>query len=91
MAFAPVPGRRVPVGREHVQRGGDERALPDVLQPYTQALFAQIVQKSACNRLHDVQQRLARWPLMTRDRIGCDKFPLIQDFMAKIFGTSERR
>jgi hypothetical protein len=39
--------------------------LHDVLQRYTQALFNQIAQTSACNRLYSIEERLCRWLLMT--------------------------
>ena len=46
------------------------RALQDALYRYTYALMAQISQTAACNRFHESEARLARWLLMTRDRVG---------------------
>ena len=54
---------------------------------YTQALVAQISQNVACNRLHDINRRLARWLLEVRDRITQDKFPLTHEFIAEMLGT----
>jgi len=48
---------------------------------YTRALMTQIAQTAACNRFHVVQARLARWLLMTRDRVGSDEFRLTHAFL----------
>jgi CRP-like cAMP-binding protein len=61
-------------------------ALQQALYRYTYALMAQISQTAACNRFHDAGERLARWLLMTRDRIGADEFSLTQQFMAHMLG-----
>jgi CRP-like cAMP-binding protein len=61
-------------------------ALQQALYRYTYALMAQISQTAACNRFHDAAQRLARWLLMTRDRIGADDFLLTQEFLAHMLG-----
>jgi CRP-like cAMP-binding protein len=57
------------------------------LQRYTMTLFAQVAQSSACNRLHPVEQRCARWLLLTHDRVSSDQFPLTQDFLAQMLGV----
>jgi len=62
-------------------------ALQQVLYRYTFALMAQISQTAACNRFHDAEQRLARWLLMTRDRVGSDHFELTQEFLAHMLGV----
>ena len=62
------------------------RALQDALYRYTYALMAQISQTAACNRFHDAEARLARWLLMTRDRVASDDFPLTQEFLAHMLG-----
>jgi CRP-like cAMP-binding protein len=61
-------------------------ALQQALYRYTYALMAQISQTAACNRFHDTSQRLARWLLMTRDRVGADEFALTQEFLAHMLG-----
>jgi CRP-like cAMP-binding protein len=61
-------------------------ALQQALYRYTYALMAQISQTAACNRFHDAEQRLARWLLMTRDRVGTDEFALTQQFLAHMLG-----
>ncbi len=47
----------------------------------------QIAQTAACNRLHDIQQRLSRWLLMTQDRVGTGLLPITHDFIATMMGT----
>jgi CRP-like cAMP-binding protein len=54
------------------------------LNSYLYCLMAQITQTAACNRLHSVRQRLARWLLMTQDRMQSDKFYLTQEFLAQM-------
>ena len=61
-------------------------ALQDALYRYTYALMAQISQTAACNRFHDTEARLARWLLMTRDRVGSDEFLLTHAFLAHMLG-----
>src|ERR1700681_3859185 len=47
----------------------------------------QVSQTAACNRLHDIQQRLARWLLMTQDRVNLGVLPITHDFIATMMGT----
>lgn len=61
--------------------------LQKQLQRYAQLLGVQVTQVAACNRLHDVDERLARWLLMTKDRVGINELPLTQEFMAQMLGT----
>jgi CRP-like cAMP-binding protein len=57
------------------------------LNRYGQLLAVQVTQIAACNRLHEVNERLARWLLMTQDRIGSHDLPLTQEFLAQMLGT----
>lgn len=57
------------------------------LQRFAQQLAMQSTQIAACNRLHDVEERLARWLLMSQDRIGSNKLPLTQEFLGQMLGT----
>jgi len=47
----------------------------------------QVAQIAACNRLHEIEQRLARWLLMCQDRVDSELLPLTHDFMAQMLGT----
>ncbi len=57
------------------------------LQRFAMVLGMQSTQLAACNRLHDVVERLARWLLMSQDRIGGTILPLTQEFLAQMLGT----
>ena len=52
-----------------------------------QALLAQSQQSVACNASHSVEERLARWLLMTQDRVHEATFPLTQEFIAQMLGV----
>jgi len=47
----------------------------------------QVAQLAACNRLHEIDQRLARWLLMCQDRVDSQLLPLTHDFLAQMLGT----
>ena len=61
--------------------------LRQALFRYTYALMAQISQTAACNRFHEAEQRLARWLLMTRERVGSNEFPMTHEFLAHMLGV----
>jgi CRP-like cAMP-binding protein len=69
--------------REEVKEG----SLHQLMHRYSHSLLTQISQSSACNRFHMVDARLARWLLMSRDRLGRDEFRLTQDFMSNMLGV----
>lgn len=93
-------------GQAFCQIGGDVLQLPApkfrqaiessptlvrMLHLYSQALFTLIAQSSACNRLHNMQQRCARWLLLCHDRVGADsgvnQFPLTHQFLSQMLGV----
>jgi CRP-like cAMP-binding protein len=57
------------------------------LRRYTHGLMAQITQTAACNRFHVVDARLARWLLMTRDRLSSGQFRLTHEFLSHMLGV----
>ncbi len=61
--------------------------LRDILQRYTQAMFMLVAQSVACNRVHNISQRCARWLLTTQDRVGTNEFPLTQEFLSEMLGV----
>lgn len=67
-----------------VARDADLRGL---LSRYTQVLIGQMAQGGACNRLHSLDERCARWLLQTADAVGSDTFALTQEFLASMLGV----
>ncbi|MBV8884409.1 MAG: Crp/Fnr family transcriptional regulator [Chroococcidiopsidaceae cyanobacterium CP_BM_RX_35] len=65
-------------------RGG---ILQSLLMRYTHALLTQLSQTVACNRLHTVEERLARWLLTISDCIQSAQFPLTQEFITQMLGV----
>jgi CRP-like cAMP-binding protein len=57
------------------------------LQRYTHSLLTQITQSAVCNQFHSVEARLARWLLMTHDRIASDEFRLTQEFLSNMLAV----
>jgi signal transduction histidine kinase len=62
-------------------------SLRGVFDRYTEARLIQFAQTAACNRLHSVEARLARWLLEIADRVDAEYFRLSQDFMAQMLGV----
>jgi CRP-like cAMP-binding protein len=58
-----------------------------MLSRYVAIRGMQVAQTAACNRLHDIGQRLARWLLMTQDRVDSASLPITHDFLATMLGT----
>lgn len=83
-----IPGEAVKVPAQPLLEAFDtNKRVRDVLLRYTQALIAQISQNAACNRVHDVRQRYARWLLEVRDRIQSEDLRLTQEFAAEMLGV----
>lgn len=87
-AMVQVPGAAFAVRmdplEEEVERSG---SLREMLDRYTFALMSQVGQSAACNRLHPVEQRTARWLLFTHDRVGQDEFPMTHQFLSEMLGV----
>jgi CRP-like cAMP-binding protein len=71
--------------RAEMERRG---AFHELMTRYMHAHVGLIMQSTACNAMHTVEQRLARWLLMAHDRVGLDDFPLTQEFVAMMLGVS---
>jgi CRP-like cAMP-binding protein len=65
----------------------ESKLFRDLVNRYLQAYINMLGQFTACNRLHSVYERAARWILMTQDRVGEDTFPLTQEFLATMLGS----
>jgi CRP-like cAMP-binding protein len=70
--------------RSECENGG---SFPRLLRRYTHSRLTQLAQGAACNRFHPIDARLARWLLMTRDRMGTDEFRLTQEFLSNMLGV----
>ena len=88
ICFSQVPGEslrmKADLFRRLTREGGP---LARLLHRYTQALMVQISQGMACNRVHSLGQRCARWLLMTHDRVNADEFQLTQEFLGQMLGV----
>jgi CRP-like cAMP-binding protein len=88
-SLAQVPGAAlylpVPVFQAALGRGGVFRSQ---IGRSTRAFFLQVALVAACNRLHGAEQRLARWLLMTHDRVDADELPLTHEFLAEMLGAT---
>jgi CRP-like cAMP-binding protein len=62
-------------------------ALQQLLQRYSHSVLTQISQSAVCNQFHAVDARLARWLLMTHDRMGNDEFRITQEFLSHMLGV----
>jgi CRP-like cAMP-binding protein len=79
-------GLRTPVSRL-TEMVGEAPQLRHELERFAVLLGLQMAQTAGCNRLHGVEQRLARWLLMAQDRVSSASLPITHDFLATMLGT----
>ena len=72
------------VFKREIESNGE---LSDLTRRYSQALFAQVAQTAACNRMHPIVERLARWLLLMQDRKQSDTLQLTHEFIATMLGA----
>ena len=78
---------RMPI--EAFRREMDKRGrFAALVSRYANAYIGFVMQSTACNAKHSVEQRLARWLLLAQDRVGRDEFSLTQEFVAMMLGAS---
>jgi CRP-like cAMP-binding protein len=80
-------GLRLPIAEldQEMRRNGHFR---DVLTEYSHALLVATMRTAACNGLHKLSERCARWVLMTLDRVDSDRFAVTKEFLAQLLGTN---
>jgi len=69
------------------QEAQADTALQALLLRYVQAKLSMAAQAAACNRLHTLEQRCARWLLSAHDRAEGDTFPMTHEFMSMMLGV----
>jgi CRP-like cAMP-binding protein len=85
---AQAPGTALKLSAETFQREmSNGSALTERLKRYTMIHLTQTTQWVACNRLHSLEERLARWLLASADATGSERFELTQDFIAQMLGV----
>jgi CRP-like cAMP-binding protein len=87
-AIAQIPGAAKRLDAESFKReAGAPGAFRELMLRYSHAFLIQVAQTAACNGVHLVRERCARWLLMTHDRVRGDSFPLTPDFLALMLGV----
>jgi CRP-like cAMP-binding protein len=88
-AVSQVPGMALTMPAETARQLALKSArLRELSLCYEQALLAQLAQTAACNALHSLDRRLARWLLQTSDRVSTKSLILTQDFVSQMLGVS---
>jgi CRP-like cAMP-binding protein len=83
-----VPGEMIVIDSQTVIREASSPGrFQDLIYGYIQAFFAQTAYAAACNAVHHINNRAARWLLMTHDRVDEDSFLLKQEFLAFMLGV----
>ena len=85
--YCQVPGRAVKLSLEDFRELITNSDVRQLLDRYLQAYVNMLGQLAACNRLHSVHERCARWLLTTHDRVGSDRIPLTHEYLAMMLGT----
>jgi CRP-like cAMP-binding protein len=87
--FVQVPGSGKQMPASDFVRIVDERpATRRLLNRYTHAFLASVAQTAACNLTHQLQERCAKWLLLTHDRVeGAETFPLTHEFLSNMLGV----
>jgi CRP-like cAMP-binding protein len=88
-AVVQVPGQGLTLTAEDLREhlATVDGPLTAMLRRSAQALFTEVARNAACNRVHSVRQRAARWLLMTADRMDSPRFELTQHFLAQMLAV----
>jgi CRP-like cAMP-binding protein len=87
-AVVRLPGAAAVISVSHFQAAvGQSERIRDLILRYKEALLAQVQQTAACNALHPLEARLARWLLQTLDRADDPNLPLTQEFISQMLAV----
>ncbi|MBV8478557.1 MAG: Crp/Fnr family transcriptional regulator [Acidobacteria bacterium] len=87
-AIVQIPGEGVRIHSEQMARLGESTpGFELLLNRFASVQGMQVAQLAACNRLHEIEQRLARWILMCHDRTDSDLLPMTHEFFAQMLGA----
>lgn len=83
-----LPGTALRVRREALRREiAKDEAVRSTFEKYNLFVAEQLAQTSACNRLHEIEERLCRWLLVANDNALCDNFLVTHEFLAEMLGV----
>ena len=83
-----IPGKALRMPAAYLKRAFDESAaVRAVMLRFAGAMLRLSSQTAACNRLHSIEQRCARWLLMAHDRVRTDRMPMTHEFLASMLGV----
>jgi CRP-like cAMP-binding protein len=86
--FCQLPGEARRMDRnEFIDAMHRNTHVTALIRRYTRTHLRVLAQHAACNSLHTVEQRCAKWLLLTRDRVGTDEFPITQEFLSAMLGV----
>jgi len=83
-----VDGEMITIGIERFKKQAQEGQFQDLIYGYLEALVVQISLSAACNAVHHLNQRCARWLLQTHDRVDSDTFGLTQEYLGIMLGVT---
>jgi CRP-like cAMP-binding protein len=87
-AIVQIPGAAYSIPTQRLEEAKQQSPrLGDLFARYSDMLAAQLMQSVACNALHSIEQRCARWLLMATDRMQSDDIPMTHEFLSAMLGT----
>jgi CRP-like cAMP-binding protein len=88
LSLIQIPGTAVRISADAFREASKDRMpVQRLIDRHIYALLRQILYGAGCNRIHSMEERCARWLLMTHDRAGDDMFPLTQEFLSHMLGV----
>jgi CRP-like cAMP-binding protein len=86
--YVQVPGTGWTLGADALRDASEaDESLRRLIRRYTQSFIEQAAQMSACNRLHPLDKRCARWLISTADQVGGETFHLTHEFLSEMLGV----